>query len=91
VLLDVEQAAQCIPGLSLRSVEGDQMTGKIKIKVGPIGMTYSGTARLVKKDKAAGVMLEASGEETRGAGTASAAIRSVLEGRGGETLLMHRA
>jgi len=86
VLLDVERVAPCMPGATLDSVDGDEIHGRIKVKVGPINMTYAGTARFVERDKDAGVVtLEASGKETRGAGTASASVRSVLEDRGQET------
>jgi len=86
VLLDVERVAPCMPGATLDSVDGDEIHGKIKVKVGPINMTYAGTARFIEKDEQAGVVtLEASGKETRGAGTASASVRSVLEDRGNET------
>src|SRR5215469_10267185 len=86
VLLDVERVAPCMPGATLDSVDGDEIHGKIKVKVGPINMTYTGTARFVERDPVAGVVsLEASGKETRGAGTASASVRSVLEDRGNET------
>src|SRR5262245_14694119 len=86
VLLDVERVAPCMPGATLDSVDGDEIRGRIKVKVGPINMTYAGTAHFVERDKDAGVVtLEASGKETRGAGTASASVRSVLEDRGQET------
>jgi carbon monoxide dehydrogenase subunit G len=86
VLLDVEKVAPCMPGASLDSVDGDEIKGRIKVKVGPISMTYAGTARFTERDAAAGVVtLEASGKETRGAGTASASVRSVLEDQGDET------
>ena len=86
VLLDVERVAPCMPGASLDSVEGDQIKGRIKVKVGPISMTYAGTARFTERDPQAHVItLEASGKETRGAGTASATVRSKLEGRGDQT------
>jgi carbon monoxide dehydrogenase subunit G len=86
VLLDVERVAPCMPGATLDSVDGDEIRGRIKVKVGPINMTYAGTARFVERDKDAGVVtLEASGKETRGAGTASASVRSVLVDRGQET------
>src|SRR5215470_2185102 len=86
VLLDVERVAPCMPGATLDSVDGDEIHGRIKVKVGPINMTYAGTARFVERDKNAGVVtLEASGKETRGAGTASASVRSLLEDRGNET------
>jgi carbon monoxide dehydrogenase subunit G len=86
VLLDVERVAPCMPGASLDSVVGDEIKGRIKVKVGPISMTYAGTARFTERDAATGVMkLEASGKETRGAGTASATVRSELHGEGDET------
>src|SRR5246127_293345 len=86
VLLDVERVAPCMPGATLDSVEGDSIAGRIKVKVGPITMTYAGTAKFTERDKAAGVVtLEASGKETRGAGTASASVRSQLTGEGDVT------
>jgi carbon monoxide dehydrogenase subunit G len=86
VLLDVERVAPCMPGATLDSVDGDEIHGRIKVKVGPINMTYAGTARFVERDKERGIVtLEASGKETRGAGTASASVRSMLEDRGAET------
>jgi len=86
VLLDVERVAPCMPGASLDSVTGDEIAGRIKVKVGPITMTYAGNAKFTERDKAAGVVtLEASGKETRGAGTASASVRSQLSGDGDTT------
>src|SRR5450755_140291 len=86
VLLDVERVAPCMPGASLDSVNGDEIKGRIKVKVGPISMTYAGTARFTERDAATRVMkLEAAGKETRGAGTASATVRSELHGEGDET------
>jgi uncharacterized protein len=86
VLLDVERVAPCMPGATIDSVDGDEIKGHIKVKVGPIAMTYAGTARFTERDKDAHVItLEASGKETRGAGTASAKVRSMLEGQDGQT------
>ena len=86
VLLDVERVAPCMPGASLDSVDGDDIAGRIKVKVGPIAMTYAGTAHFTERDPHAHVVtLEASGKETRGAGTASATVRSMLEGQGDHT------
>jgi hypothetical protein len=49
-------------------------------------MTYAGTARFTERDRDAGVVtLNASGKETRGAGTASAIVRSELHGEGDQT------
>jgi carbon monoxide dehydrogenase subunit G len=86
VLLDVEKVAPCMPGASLDSVTGDEIAGRIKVKVGPITMTYAGNAKFTERDKDAGVVtLEASGKETRGAGTASASVRSQLSPDGDTT------
>jgi uncharacterized protein len=86
VLLNVERVAPCMPGATLDSVEGDEIKGRIKVKLGPVSMTYAGTARITERDPDAGVVtLEASGKETRGAGTAAATIRSELHSQGGQT------
>ena len=85
-LLDVERIAPCMPGATVDSVDGDEVKGRIKVKVGPVTMTYAGTAHFVERDEQArAVTLEASGKETRGAGTASATIRSTLQDEGGQT------
>jgi uncharacterized protein len=86
VLLDVNRVAPCMPGATLDSVEGDDIKGRIKVKVGPIAMTYAGTAHFTERDEQNHVIvLEASGKETRGAGTASATVRSTLQEQGSET------
>jgi carbon monoxide dehydrogenase subunit G len=86
VLLDVEQVAPCMPGATIDAVDGEVISGKIKVKVGPIALTYSGKARFTEKDEQARVVvLEASGKETRGSGTASATVRSTLEDLGQQT------
>ena len=86
VLLDVERIAPCMPGATVDSVEGDVIKGRIKVKVGPVAMTYAGTAHFSERDEQArSITLEASGKETRGAGTASATVRSSLEDEGGQT------
>jgi carbon monoxide dehydrogenase subunit G len=83
VLLDVERVAPCMPGTTLDSVDGDDIKGRIKVKVGPIAMTYAGTAHITGRDAQAHVItMEASGKETRGAGTASATVRSTLQEQG---------
>ncbi len=66
------------------SVEDDVVTGRVKVKVGPVALTYSGKARFTERDEQAkSIKLEASGKETRGAGTASATVHSWLADEGG--------
>jgi carbon monoxide dehydrogenase subunit G len=92
VLLDVARIAPCMPGATVDEVDGDVVTGRIKIKVGPVALTYRGTAKFNERDEAARtVLVEASGKETRGAGTAAATIKASLQpAEGGATLVnMH--
>jgi carbon monoxide dehydrogenase subunit G len=90
-LLDVEQVAPCMPGATVDGFDGENISGKIKIKVGPVQMTYAGKAHFTEKDEATKtVVLEASGKETRGSGTASATIRSSLQDENGQTRVLVR-
>ncbi len=80
VLLDVKGIAPCMPGATVDEFDGEVVTGRIKVKVGPVSLTYRGTAKFIERDPAAHVVvMEASGKETRGAGTASATVRASLE------------
>jgi uncharacterized protein len=91
VLLDVKRVAPCMPGATVDEVSGDEVTGRIKVKVGPIGLTYAGKARFTERDPDAhAVTIEASGKETRGAGTAVATVRANLEPQDGQTRVIMR-
>ncbi len=80
VLLDVERIAPCMPGASVTSVDGDEINGQVKVKLGPLSLSYKGTAKFIDKDQAGhAITLEASGKETRGAGTASANVQATLK------------
>ena len=86
VLLDVERIAPCMPGATLTSRDGDAFTGTVKVKVGPINLTYGGNAKFVSVDEAAGVVvIEGSGKETRGTGTAKALVTCRLVDNGDST------
>jgi carbon monoxide dehydrogenase subunit G len=79
VLLDVERVAPCMPGATIESVEGDSFTGKVKVRVGPVTVAYTGTASFLEKDaETRRVVVQAKGRETRGAGTAAATVTAVL-------------
>ena len=80
VLLDVETIAPCMPGASVLSVDGDEIQGQVKVKLGPLSLTYKGTAKFIEKDQESHtIAIEASGKETRGAGTASANVTATLK------------
>jgi uncharacterized protein len=84
VLLDVERIAPCMPGATVESFDGETIVGRVKVKVGPIQVTYAGTARFTDKDEAGRrAVIEASAKEARGSGTATATITARLQDDGG--------
>lgn len=86
VLTDVERVAPCLPGATLLSVDGDEFTGAVKVKVGPITVSYKGVAAFQEKDAAAQrVVLKAEGKETRGNGNAAAIVTAQLKDEGDST------
>jgi uncharacterized protein len=84
VLLDVERIAPCMPGATVESFDGETIVGRVKVKVGPIQVTYAGTARFTDKDEVSWrAVIEASAKEARGSGTATATITAQLQDDGG--------
>ncbi|MGY2127970.1 SRPBCC family protein [Blastococcus sp. SYSU DS0617] len=86
VLLDIERIAPCMPGAALDSVTGDEFTGRVKVKLGVITMTYQGKASFVEKDEAAHkAVIDARGRDQRGNGTAAALVTATLAAEGTST------
>jgi uncharacterized protein len=83
-LLDVNKIVSCVPGAELSEVvDPSTFKGKVKIKVGPITVAYSGTARIADRDDANhAATLEADGRETTGPGSARAKARMTVEAEG---------
>lgn len=89
VLLDVERVAPCLPGATLDVFEGEEFTGRMKVKVGPITVTYRGSATFEDVDKDAHTLaLRASGKEARGSGTAAATVKARLTPGDGSTAVI---
>jgi uncharacterized protein len=86
VLTDVERIAPCIPGAQLLTVDGDDFTGAVKVKVGPITVQYRGSASFEDKDASAHrAVIRANGKETRGQGNAAAVVTAELKDEGDST------
>ncbi|HXA60130.1 MAG TPA: SRPBCC family protein [Streptosporangiaceae bacterium] len=86
VLLDLERVAPCVPGAVLDTIDGDEFTGRLKVKLGAMTITYKGLARFVAVDEAAhSVTIEGTGKEARGSGTASATVQAQLYDQGDHT------
>jgi carbon monoxide dehydrogenase subunit G len=86
LLVDVEKIAPCLPGAAVTSVDGDAFEGGMKIKLGPISMTFKGDGQLVEKDEAARrVVLKAKGRDAKGNGGAQATVTATLDEHDGVT------
>jgi carbon monoxide dehydrogenase subunit G len=86
VLLEPERVAPCVPGATLDSVDGDEVTGRLKVKLGAMTITYRGSAQLTVTDESARIVtIEVSAKEARGTGTATATVQAQLHGDGDGT------
>lgn len=85
-LLDVNRVVTCMPGAELSEVvDPTTFKGKVRIKVGPITVSYNGTARISERDDAARTAtLQAEGRETTGPGSARATARMSVADAGGD-------
>lgn len=80
ILTDVERIAPCMPGATLDGVDGDNFSGSVKVKLGPITMSYGGQARFVERHpEEYWALFEGSAKETKGAGTAAVQAKASLE------------
>lgn len=86
LLVDVRKIAPCLPGAVITSVEGDAFEGGMKIKLGPISMTFKGDGELVEKDPASRrAVIEARGRDAKGNGGAQATVTACLDEHDGVT------
>ena len=84
-LLDIESVAPCMPGATLTGHKGDSFDGKVKVKLGPVSMTYSGTGQFLERDdQKHRVVIEAAGKDSRGSSTARATVHTQLLAEGPE-------
>jgi carbon monoxide dehydrogenase subunit G len=92
LLLDVEQVVLCMPGAELTEVVDDRTwKGRVKMRIGPVSMKYSGTVVMVERDDVSlAVTLRAEGREMSGKGNAAATVRSSVQatGDGGSKVLI---
>lgn len=86
LLLDIERLGPCMPGAEVTSFDGETFTGNVKVKLGPVNQTYGGKGRFVSRDPDTHtVVVQASGKDKRGSGTAAATITGSLHPAEGGT------
>jgi carbon monoxide dehydrogenase subunit G len=88
-LLDVNKVVGCVPGAELSEVvDPTTFKGKVKIKVGPITVAYSGVAKIADRDDVQrSATLEAEGRETTGPGSARAKALMSVQAEGAGSLV----
>jgi uncharacterized protein len=86
-VLDVERVAPTVPGAEVLERTGDDAYQvAIKVKVGPMSMTYRGEVEIAERDEEAHrAVMKARAKEARGQGTADADVTMQLRGENGRT------
>jgi uncharacterized protein len=86
-MLDVERVAPTVPGAQVLERTGDDAYKvAIKVKVGPMSMTYRGEVEITERDETAHrAVMKARAKESRGQGTADADVTMLLSGENGGT------
>lgn len=89
-LMDIERIAPCMPGATIESRDGDDYTGRLKVKLGPMEMTYRGNIHFVERDDNTNTALvDAAAKEIKGRGAAKTqvSLRGVAVDQGSEITL----
>ena len=86
-MLNLERIAPCLPGAAIQEEKGEgEYDGTMKVKIGPITANYKGTVKFEEVDEENHrAVLQATGRDARGQGTASATITSTLQEEGDST------
>lgn len=83
VLTDLEQVIPLMPGAQMTGHEGEDVLGKVKVKVGPVTSEFSGKVHFVEQDRGEyRAVIDAKGKESRGTGNAAATVTARLHDSG---------
>jgi uncharacterized protein len=86
VLGDVPAVVECIPGAQLESSSGDDHHASVTVKVGPVGLTLTGTATIVSRDDTAHRMVvRGTGRDRKGNGSVQATVTVVAQEQAGQS------
>lgn len=80
-LIDMEGVASCLPGASIHATEEKgTYNGSMRVKIGPMTVTYEGTATFTELDEQARrAVISLRAREAKGQGTAMATITNRVE------------
>jgi len=84
---DVPRVAACLPGAELTEDLGnDKYLGRVGIRMGPVKLSFTGTADIVDRDDVAHrIVVDAKGADEKGRGQASMAVTAALVSTPGGT------
>ena len=84
-ILDLQRVVPCVEGGSvLETIGADSVKAEIKVKIGAMSMTFTGTVEIVEQDAAAHrVLMRVKSKEAGGQGYANAAVTFALTDGGG--------
>ncbi|HEY6423645.1 MAG TPA: SRPBCC family protein [Pseudonocardiaceae bacterium] len=83
---NVPKVAPCLPGAELTDVNGDVYKGRVTSKMGPVSLTFKGTAQIVERDEARKrIVMNASGSEEKGKGQATMSMTYTMVPAGSGT------
>lgn len=86
LLIDLEQVIPLMPGAQMTGHDGDDVLGKVKIKVGPVTSEFNGKVHFVERDREQRrAVIDAKGKEARGTGNAAATVTATLHEAGAQT------
>ena len=91
-LMDIESIAPCMPGAELTEIVDDKtFKGKVSVRLGPVALTFQGTASFEDVDDAAHTAsVKAQGADAKGRGGANANVAFHLEpADAGSTVKIH--
>ena len=77
VLTDLEQVIPLMPGAQMTGRDGEDVLGKVKVKVGPVTSEFSGKVHCA--------VIDGKGKEARGTGNAAATVTAQLHDAGDHT------
>ena len=83
---DIAAVVPCLPGASLtRPPAGDQIEGKMSVKLGPIAANFAGEARIVRDDARRSGVIMAAGKDQLGGTRAAGEVEYALQSTGADT------
>jgi carbon monoxide dehydrogenase subunit G len=86
VLTDLEQVIPLMPGAQMTGRDGDDVLGKVKVKVGPVTSEFSGKVHFVEQNRDEHrAVIDGKGKEARGTGNAAATVTAQLHDAGDHT------